>query len=208
MFFKKKNELMKKEISSLNQHLSRINEWLFYFYNQNNQLVHFSKEHQNKIERQEDELDEIALILKNMPKTKEDFRRLVDSYYSFDNIMDRLRAIEVKFDYFEEKTASQQKNVSVQSPKSSIKEKVLRKIARSSKDYIRNLVLSLVNKYNKVSALQLREIIVEEQGLCSKSSFYRVLEELEREDLLNVVSKGKIKVFVDTPGRKSTIPEQ
>ena len=197
MFFKKKNELMKKEISSLNQHLSRINEWLFYFYNQNNHLVHLAKENQNKIEKQEDELDEIALILKNMPKTKEDFRRLVDSYYSFDNIMDRLRAIEVKFDYFEEKTSSQQKNVSVQAPKSSIKEKVLRKIARSSKDYIRNLVLSLVNKYNKVSALQLREIIVEEQGLCSKSSFYRVLEELEREDLLNVVSKGKIKVYVD-----------
>ncbi len=197
---------MKQEVNSLNQQLSRVNEWLFYFYQQNQQLVHIAKDHQNKIEKQEVELDEIALILKNIPKTKEDFRQLVDSYYSFDNVMDRLRSIEAKFDYFENKTP--QKKVYVEATKSSIKEKVLRNIARSSKDYIRNLVLNLVSKYDKVSALQLREIIVEEQGLCSKSSFYRILEELEREDLLNVVSRGKIKVYVDTPRRKSTSPEQ
>lgn len=72
----------------------------------------------------------------------------------------------------------------------------MRKLARNSKDYIKNLVLGLVHKYGKMGALQLREIVVEEQGLCSKSSFYRVLEEMEKESSLQIISDGKHTVYV------------
>ena len=74
----------------------------------------------------------------------------------------------------------------------------MRKLARNSKEYIKNLVLSLVHKYTRMGALQLREIIVEEQGLCSKSSFYRILEEMESENSLQVVSDGKHTIYVAT----------
>lgn len=79
---------------------------------------------------------------------------------------------------------------------SALREKLMRKIARNSKDYIKNLVLGLVHKYQKIGALQLREMIVEEQGLCSKSSFYRILEEMESDHQLSVVSDGKHTVYV------------
>lgn len=72
----------------------------------------------------------------------------------------------------------------------------MRKLARNSKDYIKNLVLGLVHKYGKMGALQLREMVVDEQGLCSKSSFYRILEEMEKEHSLQIISDGKHTVYV------------
>ena len=53
----------------------------------------------------------------------------------------------------------------------------------------------MISKYGRISALDLREIIVDEQSLCSKSSFYRILEELELEQSVNVVAEGKEKVY-------------
>ena len=89
--------------------------------------------------------------------------------------------------------------VQVQAPQeeeSSLKERLMKKLVRNSKEYIKNLVLSLVHKYGKIGALQLREIIVEEQGLCSKSSFYRILEEMEDEQKLQEISDGKHTIYV------------
>jgi len=81
---------------------------------------------------------------------------------------------------------------------SALKEKLMRKLARNSKDYIKKLILGLMHKYGKCSAMQLREMIVEEQGLTSKSSFYRILDEMEKENTIERVSKGKQAVYVAT----------
>lgn len=85
---------------------------------------------------------------------------------------------------------------------SNLREKIVRKVARRSKEYIKNLILSSINKYDQVSALQLREMIVEEQGLCSKSTFYRILEEIEDEGSAGVYAKGKEKVYVPKPMKR------
>ncbi len=79
-----------------------------------------------------------------------------------------------------------------------LKERILRKVARDSKEYVKNFIHSLITKYERVSALGLREMVVEDQGLCSKSSFYRILSELEKEDDIQVVQDGKGKIFVST----------
>lgn len=76
-----------------------------------------------------------------------------------------------------------------------IREKLLRKIAKSSKDHVKSLIKSLIIKYGQISALHLREIIVEEQGLSSKSSFYRILEELETDEDLTVMHDKKEKRY-------------
>lgn len=81
-----------------------------------------------------------------------------------------------------------------QKPKTT-KEKILTKISRRSKEYMKGMILSLIKKYDKISALQLREMLVEEQGLLSKSSFYRLLEEIEKSDEVSMVVEGKEKVF-------------
>lgn len=82
--------------------------------------------------------------------------------------------------------------------KPSLQERVAKSVMRHSKDYISNMIFSFIQKYGRISGLKLREIVVEEQGLCSKSSFYRILEDLERAKNLNVLVEGKEKVFVSS----------
>ncbi len=192
MFLKKR--VVQQGFDKVREDFSVVHEWLYYFYRFNQHLLDFIREQDETLKRQGSEIAELKFSVDKIPKTREEFKALVDSYYSFDNVMDRLRMIEQKVNLLDYKPSRPQ----IQQPErvSNIREKVLKKIARSSKDYIKNLVLSLVNKYSKVSALQLREMIVEEQGLCSKSSFYRILEELEHEGMLNIISRGKIKVYL------------
>ena len=39
-------------------------------------------------------------------------------------------------------------------------------------------------------------MIVAEQGLCSKSSFYRILEEIENLEEVDVINKGREKYYL------------
>ena len=84
----------------------------------------------------------------------------------------------------------------LEAKKATIKEKIIKRITKNSKDYIKSIILSYIKKYSKITALQLKEMVVEEQGLCSKSSFYRLLEELEEEPELGVIKKGKEKHYI------------
>lgn len=80
-------------------------------------------------------------------------------------------------------------------PTSSLQEKVIKKVQQHSKDYIKTAIRQLIAKYAKMSGIQLREILVEEQALCSRSSFYRLLGELEDDGLVSVFASGKEKVY-------------
>ena len=114
--------------------------------------------------------------------------KLVDE--SQQNIFERLRDMAARLDKIESLRTRATSNFS------NLREKIVKKVARRSKDYIKGLLLSTIAKYDQITALQLREMIVEEQGLCSKSTFYRILEEIENEDGVNMVSKGKEKVYM------------
>ena len=57
--------------------------------------------------------------------------------------------------------------------KAIIKEKIIKRITKNSKEYVKSIIISYIKKYGKISALQLKEMVVEEQGLCSKSSLRR-----------------------------------
>ncbi|MBI4017127.1 MAG: hypothetical protein HY363_05555 [Candidatus Aenigmarchaeota archaeon] len=80
-----------------------------------------------------------------------------------------------------------------------LKERILRRISRNSKDYIKSVLRSMIFKYGKISALQLRDIVVDEQGLCSRSSFYRILDEVEGEEDVLCEQSGKEKEYVANP---------
>jgi hypothetical protein len=111
----------------------------------------------------------------------------IQESHSHNHIHNKLDQITARIDSLEQKHLT---------TKSYIREKIIKKITKNSKGYIKNLILSLIHKYHTISALQLREIIVEEQGLCSKSSFYRLLEEIEEQDEIDVVSQGKEKKYI------------
>jgi len=80
--------------------------------------------------------------------------------------------------------------------KKSPKDKLVQKVQKNNHDYIKAMVLSYVKKYEKVSAYQLREMVVEEQNITSKSTFYRILEELEERDDISTIRQGKEKVYL------------
>ncbi|MEK6869571.1 MAG: hypothetical protein AABX74_05035, partial [Nanoarchaeota archaeon] len=67
---------------------------------------------------------------------------------------------------------------------------------RNSKEYVKQLVLSYIRKYTQIGALQLKDMIVYDQGLCSKSSFYRLLDEIEAMDGIGVAKKGNQKYYL------------
>jgi chromosome segregation ATPase len=143
---------------------------------------------------------ELNQELRQVPKSRSDIKKMVDEVCSLEPVLDRIRRVEQRIDHLEIKRSSTLRPSIPSQPRqiSALKERVLKKIARNSKDYIKSVITGIIRKYGKISAMQLREMIVDEQGLCSKSSFYRILEELEAERVMNLVSRGKEKLYIST----------
>ena len=76
-----------------------------------------------------------------------------------------------------------------------LEKKLVKSVTRNSKSYMKNILMSTITKYQKISALQLKELIVDEQKLCSKSSFYRLLQELENEEKCELMNDGRQKIY-------------
>ncbi|MBI2546751.1 hypothetical protein HYV81_06250 [Candidatus Woesearchaeota archaeon] len=171
-----------------------------------------------KAQQQEHTIRDLQLQLKYVPKTPEEIKNIVDRYYNYEGLLERLNAIKARIEelrqsqdqqsakspqaHFSNGAAAKLDSIALRLEKlesqhgqSNMRDKIIRRIAKYSKDYIKTKMFDLIRKYEKVSALQLREIIVEEQGLCSKSSFYRILEELESQDDIETVRDAKEKFY-------------
>jgi hypothetical protein len=215
-FFGNKKEEIQKSFDKVRKDTTALSQWVKYLYEENQKLEQRMSVQQKLIDAQQLALREMKVNLQHMPKTRSEIKQIVDSYYDFKPVLSKIKHIETKLEMLElnqrdiAKPAPQPRVVvhreihrepqivHVPQPKTSsaMKEKLVRRLVRNSKDYIKNLVRGLVQKYSRITALQLREIVVDEQGLCSRSSFYRVLDEMEKENLIAEVSDGKNKVFV------------
>lgn len=78
------------------------------------------------------------------------------------------------------------------------KEKVISKITRNSKHFIKNTIISLINKYQRISSTELKEMIVEEQKLTTKSTFYRILKEIEKSSEISTLRQEGDRIFVSS----------
>ena len=212
MFWKKENEterklkqindVVKRSFSNVKRDTTNIFQWLNHFY--------------KKSMEQEQLIKQLQLELSYMPKTREEIRRIVDDYYSFEGVMAKINELNYKVDdlaRFHQQKQMQplpsmpkelQTDISyiekrlerLEQKKLSLKEKIVKRLTRNSKEYIKSVILSYIRKYEKISALQLKEIVVDEQNFCSKSSFYRLLEELEGFDDIGVIKQGKEKHYI------------
>jgi len=183
-------------------------QWINYLYAQNQQLLEQAKAQKDLIEQQRLVIHELKVNLAHMPKTVEEIKHVIDAHYNLEPIFTRLRHIEERIRGLEfKKKHYGPSEISYERPPlselrvekpvvSNLKEKIARRLVRNSKNYVKNLILGLVHKYGKISSLQLRDIVVDEQGLCSKSSFYRILEEMEKEGSLSTLGRGKNKTYV------------
>ena len=135
---------------------------------------------------------EINDLRNSITQQKVEQGKIIDAYYGLHNnqkaLVDKIRELDDKIASLEGR-----KEVGY---RQSFKEKVVKKLTKNSKDYVKSVIVSLIQKYEKVSALQLREIVVDEQRLCSKSSFYRILEEVERGREVGFMKDGKEKSYL------------
>ena len=221
MFWKKENpaekklnqmsDLLKKSFSNVKRDTGNIFQWINYFYRKNME--------------QEQVIQQLRLDISYMPKTREDIRRIIDDYYSFESIMSKLKELDSKVIELAKiqseitrdaqlnarqpaiiKEITPQANIGyleiekrlekLEQKKISIKEKIMKRLTRNSKEYVKGVILSYIKKYERISALQLKEIVVDEQNFCSKSSFYRLLEEIEQLDDIGVLKEGKEKHYM------------
>ena len=208
MFWKKDNtekklnqisEALKKSFANVKKDTSNIFQWLNYFY--------------RKSMEQEQLLKQLQMEISYIPKTREDIRRIIDDYYSFESIMAKMRELNEKVDELARKQAFERhaphpsrehadisyiekRLEKLEQKKFSMREKIVKRLARNSKEYVKSLMLSYIGKYERISALQLKEIVVDEQNFCSKSSFYRLLEEIEELGEIGVVKQGKEKHYI------------
>lgn len=186
------------------QDTDALYQWVSFLYKQNHELKESNAALRRLADEQKLALNELKVIVSHIPRTSAEIRKIVDAHYDLDPIMRRIKHIEQKIELLEMRQSQYRPlaeappsvNSAPKKENKPIREKLMRKLARNSKDYIKNLILGLVHKYSRIGALQLREIIVEEQGLCSKSSFYRILNEMERENTLQVASTGKHTIYV------------
>ena len=197
------NEVIKRSFANVKRDTTNIFQWLNYFYKKNME--------------QEQTIKQLQLELSYIPKTREEIKHIVDDYYSFGSIMTKIRELNDKVDELVRKqirheepypmlreTPKELQTISdieirlgrLEQKKMSIKEKIIKRLTRNSKEYIKSVILSYIRKYENISALQLKEMIVDEQNFCSKSSFYRLLEEIEQLDNIGVVKQGKEKHYI------------
>lgn len=173
--------------------------------------VHFLNQ---KNLQQENKIRHLELELSYIPKRPEDIRRVIDSYYSFESITERIKALNEKIDRLKEKSQSEPPHPAIYSGssqmehienrlkqleeqrKSTIREKVVQRVTRNSREYVKSLILSYIRKYGQIGALQLKDMVVHDQGLCSKSSFYRMLDDIGASEEVSVVRKGKQKYYL------------
>lgn len=179
--------------------------------------------HKQDAQNQRILIERLQTEMRSVPKDAETIRKIIDAYYDFDATIERVKAIEAKLTRLEQMKSApaqvvreirhevqalphvQQPAVHVEHKMPAFKDKMVQRITRNSKEYLKGLIMSMITKYGKISALQLREMIVEEQGLASKSSFYRLIEELEDEGQATVISDGKEKVLTAGDVKKHAI---
>ncbi|MEM4240159.1 MAG: hypothetical protein QXM31_02545 [Candidatus Woesearchaeota archaeon] len=211
----KLDRALKESFAHVKQDTAALYQWVAYFQQQfarQNQLIeeqqHDLDDYEEEILRNRQLIERLQAELRSVPKDSATIKRIIDAYYDFDAILERVRQIEDKLSRLEHQKAFpavQQLRREVaelphvaqpQSRTQALRDKIVQRITRNSKEYLKGLLMSMITKYGKISALQLREMLVEEQGLASKSSFYRLIEELEDEAAISVIHEGKEKLLM------------
>jgi len=210
-------EALKVSFEHVKNDVKNLQAWVHHLNQQNNYQHQVSEHLRTQIGRLEQQRDKAFRL------TRTEIRDLIDRYYSLEPVVDRIKRLEAEVAKKErppmalpeqkqdlspiiEKLADISSKMAqlehrrapeprIQAQTSHLKEKVIREVARRSKDYVKNVIHNLIQKYEKASGLQLREIVVEEQKLVSKSSFYRLLQELEDERRISVLHRGKEKIY-------------
>ena len=203
---------IQRSFANVKNDTSNIQQWIQYLYKKN--------------QEQEAMIRKLNEELSRTPKTPQEIKRIIDSYYSYEGLLSNIQRLNARVDellqkqqvphHFQPPSMTHQQEVRVQkeekaetgvlnllderlkkleTKKLSLKERLIKRLTKNSKDYVKSVLLTYIKKYESIPALQLKEMVVDDQALCSKSSFYRILEEVEELNEVGTIKKGKEKHY-------------
>jgi hypothetical protein len=188
---------VKEAFTHVKRDTTTLHEWV--------QFLH------KKIQQQDQTIEALQTQINNHLLTPLDIKQLIDDHFAIKNTQQlhkHLQHVNKKVDILAsmhdhhntriKDIHNRLNNLNQVAEKKSttLKERIIKKLTRNSKAYVKNVILSYIEKYQEVSALQLKDMLVEEQNVCSKSSFYRLLQELEDEQRVSVIKDGKQKTYL------------
>lgn len=215
MFWKssteKKLETMHKVIhhsfSKVRSDIYSMTQWVNYLYQK-------SLEQEQLMMQQQMTIRSLAEHISAEARGPEDIKKIIESNYPYEKLLSQISHLNLRIDelsaklnsihigqaeptkQLEQNLAEMEKRLEkMEGKKLSIKEKIMKRLTKNSKEYVINVVLGYIRKYESILATKLKEIVVDEQAFCSKSSFYRILEDIESLDEVGVVKKGKEKQY-------------
>ena len=140
------HHLLAKSFSNVKNDTQKLFQWLNYLH--------------QKDQDQEAQIKQLRLELSYIPKRPEDIRKIIDSYYSFDNMMERIKMLNERIDSLPKSEVPQNHHPEMheieqrlsdleQQKQATIREKVVKRVTRNSKEYVRQLMLSYIRKYTQ-----------------------------------------------------------
>ena len=72
---------------------------------------------------------------------------------------------------------------------------IMRKVGRNKKSLIKKRIVEIASKEH-LSLSELKEIVVDEQNLCSKATFYRYFDALKQKNVLSVVIADEVEIIL------------
>lgn len=198
------SRLLQRSFSNVKNDANSLFQWVQYL-NRKNQ-------------EQEAMIRQLRYELSAVPKSPEQIKKIVDSYYSYEGLLSQIQRLNSRVDELLQrqqhphhdiqqqeiivekqgvKEISELKNrlEKLETKKLSLKERLIKRLTKNSKDYVKGAIISYIKRYESIPALQLKEMVVDDQALCSKSSFYRMLEEIEEMSEIGTIKKGKEKHY-------------
>ncbi|HHE67657.1 MAG TPA: hypothetical protein ENL33_01155 [Candidatus Parcubacteria bacterium] len=187
---------LKNSFQGVKQDTQNLFQWITHLHQKAQEQEALIRQLQQQNQHQEWRLH----LLQNQPHPQ-DYRylhqRLEQLNQKVDHLLERHHQHAQKLDEHHQKIDQfHQKLQSLEKPKRSFKEKIIQTFSRNSKNYLKNLIFQYLEQHEKISALQLKDIIVDQQGLASKSTFYRLLSEIEESPQVTVIRDGKQKYFL------------
>jgi uncharacterized coiled-coil DUF342 family protein len=133
----------------------------------------------------------ISLIKKSFDKVKKD----LDEYSArILKLESSNRTLNEKNDKLEKEIlVLDNKLMDIKTPKNELHKEFIKKVNRHSRAIIKQKIIDIAAT-RKLTTPEIKEIIVDQSGYCSKASFYRYLDELKQRNQLNEIEINGIKI--------------
>lgn len=207
------HQVLLHSFNQVRQDVHNVYEWLRFLHGQNQQQQQIIEDLRQQLMYMPKNKEEIRELIDNhysLEPVLERVKQMEEKVFELEGkdqqsqsenlegthtkLLEKLHEISQKMERSVQQPVAPAQPVRPQS--TNLRDKIVRNVARNSKEYIKGILLKTIQKYERISGLQLREIVVDEQGLVSRSSFYRLLNELEIESKINVTQEGKEKIYM------------